>query len=518
MLGLSFMNVIKSIDISVFEGDVLPRYLAQTRWYPHRVAEDIRPTIVSAIPFSDLEEDAPWLVFFETSQQGATSQYVLALRIEWNPSELQRNSPRALTAVHQDLRDGILLDVATDPVFITLLLNNLNKALTIVRVEQRLGFRPTRTFLNQSIQVPKHIRAVSTEQSNSTTLVDSNYVVKLYRKLEPGINPEIEVGRFVTDVVGFANTPALLGSVELADGDSNSSIAVVHAFVENKGDAWTVMSGYLDNFVKEKCKPSGARTLAECTSLPYMSRIGQRVAEMHVALASSDKFADFVPEQTQPEDVQHWIANVMIRAERAFETLKQHRGSAMVLIDQVLAQRSILHEHLTGLFPADLESLNIRHHGDFHLGQVLVVEDDIFIIDFEGEPRRPLVERRRKGPAARDVAGLIRSIDYSATAAQERAVQDAHDEKNSDLGSALAEWRDRSVATFLTAYRSHMTDERLWPADPSTAQRVLDFFLLEKVLYEIDYELAHRPNWLHVPLRGMLRILSQRVEGVDDRS
>ena len=113
--------------------------------------------------------------------------------------------------------------------------------------------------------------------------------------------------------------------------------------------------------------------------------------------------------------------------------------------------------------------MNIRHHGDFHLGQMLIVKDDIFIIDFEGEPRRPLGERRRKAPAARDVAGLIRSIDYSATAALERALKVAPDE-HGKLSAALAEWRDRSVATFLAAYREAMTDQRLWPADRHAAE------------------------------------------------
>ena len=137
---------------------------------------------------------------------------------------------------------------------------------------------------------------------------------------------------------------------------------------------------------------------------------------------------------------------------------------------------------------------------------MLIVKDDIFIIDFEGEPRRPLEARRRKGPAARDVAGLIRSIDYSATAALERALKVAPDE-HGKIAAALAEWRGRSTAAFLAAYRESMADQRLWPADPRAAEQLLDFFLLEKAFYEIEYELAYRPEWLRVPLMGLLRIL-----------
>jgi maltose alpha-D-glucosyltransferase / alpha-amylase len=172
-----------------------------------------------------------------------------------------------------------------------------------------------------------------------------------------------------------------------------------------------------------------------------------------------------------------------------------------------------LRDRLNALLPPDIDGLNIRHHGDFHLGQMLIVKDDIFIIDFEGEPRRPLAERRRKAPAARDVAGLIRSIDYSATAALERAQRVAPDE-NGRLGAALSEWRDRAAAAFLGAYRETMTHQHLWPADPRAATDLLNFFLLEKAFYEIEYELAHRPDWLRVPLTGMLRILSQHMNEV----
>jgi len=137
-----------------------------------------------------------------------------------------------------------------------------------------------------------------------------------------------------------------------------------------------------------------------------------------------------------------------------------------------------------------------------------MVRDDVFIIDFEGEPRRTLAERRMRAPAARDVAGLIRSIDYSVSAALQHALRVSADE-DSRLAAALTPWRDESIATFLASYREAMTDERLWPFDPRVAENVLRFFLLEKVFYEIEYELAHRPDWLRVALGGALRVLHE---------
>src|SRR5437588_4775684 len=152
--------------------------------------------------------------------------------------------------------------------------------------------------------------------------------------------------------------------------------------------------------------------------------------------------------------------------------------------------------------------MKIRHHGDFHLGQMLTVRDDVFIIDFEGEPRRSLADRRAKAPAARDVAGLVRSIDYSVSAAWQRALKSTPDEADKIAG-ALDRWRDFAVGAFLSAYRQLLSAARLWPPTAQESERLLDFFLLEKAFYEIDYELAHRPDWLRVPLAGTWRILAR---------
>jgi len=501
---------------SVFERDVLPGHLARTRWYPEYSPANIRPTLTSAIPFCDIGDNRPYLTFFEATQRGVTQRYVLPMQIEWVRFDRERYNPRAFSAVRQGAREGTLLDVATDHIFIALLLRNLREVLTVEENGLRLEFRPTSKFSDKPIRQPERIRAVNTEQSNSTALVDSDYVVKIYRKLETGPNPEIEIGWYLTEVAGFANTPALLGSVEFVEGNQRSAIGIVHAFVQNQGDGWTVTSAYLDRFVDEQrwlpASEFPGNREEQVPYLRYMSQAGRRVAEMHVALAANSGLADFAPEPTRPEDVQRWIGEIMARGERVFEALQQHRDGSREadrpLVDEMLAQRAGLHARLNALLPRDIDGLNIRHHGDFHLGQLLIVKDDIFIIDFEGEPRRPLAERRRKAPAARDAAGLIRSIDYSVTAALERALRIAPDE-HGKLATALGQWRDRSTDAFLAGYREAMTNQLLWPADPHAATDLLKFFLLEKAFYELEYELSHRPDWLRVPLTGMLRILSE---------
>jgi maltose alpha-D-glucosyltransferase/alpha-amylase len=441
------------------------------------------------------------------------------LQIEWVRFDRERYNPRALAAVRQGAREGTLLDVANDQIFIALLLRNLRESLTVDESEQglRLEFRPTSRFSDKTIRQPEHIRMIEADRPDSTALVDNDYVVKIHRKVEAGPNPEIEMGRFLTEVAHFANTPALLGTVELIEGNTSSAVGAVHAFVLNQGDLWTVTASYLDRFVDEQRLLAASDRRKESDDqhsyLRYMSQAGRRVAELHIALAGNKELPEFAPEPTRREDIQRWIDDILVRAERTFDTLKQRRDTLKEadrpLADQLLARQSALPDRLKALLPREIDGFNIRHHGDFHLGQMLIVKDDIFIIDFDGAPGRSLTERRRKAPAARDVAGFLRSIDYSATAALERTLKVAHDEQGK-LAAALTEWRDRATEAFLGTYREAMAQQRLWPTEPKASEGLLNFFLLEKAFHEVEYELSHRPDWLRVPLTGMIRILWQQ--------
>ncbi|MFL9503291.1 maltose alpha-D-glucosyltransferase [Rhodopseudomonas palustris] len=504
---------------SMFEHEVLPTFLSRTRWFPERNPRAIHPRLTSAIPFANDGDNRPWLAFFEATLRGATSRYLLPMQIDWVRFDRERYNPRAYAAVRQGAREGTLLDVAADPSFIALLLENVRASLTVTGDNgDRLEFRPGSKLAEKPAGPFQNIRAVETEQSNSTALVDGDYVVKLYRRLQTGINPELEMGRFLTEVAGYTNTPALLGSVELIEGDKTSAVAVVHEFARNQGDGWTVTSAYLDRYIDEQRVLVRSEEKAEGDQLtPYlhfMERTGQRVAEMHIALANHPEVADFAPEPINAEGSRGWAETVAASAERVLDELRRRRDTLKdtdrPLVDELLAGRETLMSRIHGLLGDD-GGLNIRHHGDFHLGQMLIVKDDIYIIDFEGEPRRTMAERRAKAPAARDVAGLVRSIDYSTTAALDRALK-AASEESGRLTEALDLWRIRATAAFLDGYRRTMGDSPVWPADTAAADRVLDFFLIEKALYEIDYEIAHRPDWVRVPLAGLLRILSPPPE------
>jgi len=503
----------------VFERDVLPGHLARTRWYPEHRPDSIRPVLVSAVPFCDIGDNRPWVVFFETRQHDRDARFVLPMQIEWVRFDREHFNPHAFAAVRQGARVGTLLDVATNPIFIGLLLRNLRQSLIVQENGMRLEFAPTTKFADRVVREPQRIEVIETNRCATTSVVDGEFVVTVHRKLETGIHPAIEVGRFLTEVAGFANTPALLGSAEaVEEGERRSTVAAVHAFVPNQGDGWALSTAYLDRFIDKRrllTREKAGENEEQAPYLRYMAQAGKRTAELHLALASSSNLADFVPEPTEAADVARWTSAATAQADRILDALNQRhdalRESDRALVDRVLALRERLHARLTGLLPSDIGGSNIRLHGDFRLGRLLIVKDDIFIAGFDGDEGRPLDQRRRKAPAARDIAGLIRSIDQSVAAAFDRALQVAPDEQGK-LAAALASWRDRAAGTFLAFYQEAMSTRRLWPADPHATDALVNFFLLERILGEIEDALVHRVEWLRNPLNAMLRILSEPSE------
>ena len=499
---------------TVLERDVLPAFLASRRWFSERGNKSIATRIAGSLPLPPSEAELG-MALIEAGGRARPATYLLPLAIRWTRLERERHSPVVLAAVRRGAREGTLLDAAADASFIGFILDQLRRPQVLEWEGRRIEFRSTGELADDVAAALDDIRAVDTEQSNTTALVGNRYVVKLFRRIEPGINPEIELGRYLTETVQFPNTPALLGTAELEENGARAAVAVVHRFVENQGDAWTVTNAYLDRFVEEQrllTAEAAGHSDEQAAYLHRVEHVGQRVAELQLALAGREDMVDFAPEPISAADIQRWTESLLERAVHTLAHLARRRSdlpdTARQLVEKVLSARELLASLLHELLPDTLDAVKIRHHGDFHLGQMLIVKDDVFIIDFEGEPRRSIEDRRRKAPAARDVAGLIRSIDYSATGALERALKSAPDDEGK-IARALEGWRVSAVAAFFAGYRRSLTDLRLWPQSPRAADRLLDFFLLEKAFYEIEYELAHRPDWLRVPLAGTWRILSR---------
>jgi maltose alpha-D-glucosyltransferase/alpha-amylase len=242
-----------------------------------------------------------------------------------------------------------------------------------------------------------------------------------------------------------------------------------------------------------------------------MLQMGRRIGELHAALASRADIDGFRPEPITAEDLRTWSAALVSRTVQVFDQLdrdrRQFSDEALTGLEELLSQRQAVLDHIGHLLPAEVDADKIRHHGDLHLGQVLIVKDDAFIIDFEGEPNRSGEDRRSKAPSARDVAGMIRSLDYAAKAALQRIVK-ATPEECTRLAAFLDHWRRRATVALLAGVRETAGQyDRLWPKDVATADKLLRFFVAEKAIYEIGYELANRPDWLAVPVAGALRAI-----------
>ena len=420
-----------------------------------------------------------------------------------------------LAAVRRGAREGTLLDAVAEPEFARALLAKIHESADATSGKHRIEFRPTAAFAAAPLPEIQAVNGCEREQSNSTVTVDNQYVIKILRRVTPGIHPEIEIGRFLTDVAHFQNAPALLGTVELVEDDSRSALAVVHAFIENQGDAWTVTSASLDRLVDEqRLLPTEA--VAESTETTFllqrMRQIGKRTAEMHVAFGSHPEDPAFAPEPITREDMAHWADSMTNRAQDLFALLERQHGLPELdaqLARQLRANRTAIMAHIECIRNARVDGVKIRQHGDFRLGQVLIAKEDAFIRDFEGEPRRTLDQRRRKAPPARDVAGFVRSIDYAVSAAVDRE-PNLNAEERATLNQHIRAWGERLTVAFWECYRESVSGAGLWPTHDNQALELLDAFLLEKALGEIEDELANRPEWAHIPLAAALRILQQR--------
>jgi maltose alpha-D-glucosyltransferase/alpha-amylase len=498
------------------EHDVLPGYLPDRRWFADKASHSISISLSAAIPIEHAHDHFVAAIADVTGSHGS-SRYLLPLTIRWTRyTAIDRSPASVLAAVRRGPREGTLLDATAEPEFITALMAKIHDRETISSESHRIEFRPTKAFASQPLPEIETVKAVEREQSNSSVIVDNKFVVKILRRITPGIHPEVEIGRFLADVAHFQNAPLLLGSVELVDGENRSALAVVNAFVENQGDAWSITSASLDRWIEEqRLMPdeAAAETSETSSMLQRMRQIGKRTAEMHLAFASNSEIPDFAPEPITAADSARWTDALIARAQNVFVLLERNLKSlgepASTLAERLLEYCDAINQHIEAGRGARYDGIKIRHHGDFHLGQVLMAKDDAYILDFEGEPRRSLEERRRKEPPARDVAGFLRSIDYAASSAIYRA-PNLNPEEHTTLAPRIRDWGERLSEAYWEAYREALGEAHLWPADPEQSQALLGLFLLEKAFYEIEYELTNRPSWAHIPLEATLRLLEQR--------
>jgi trehalose synthase-fused probable maltokinase len=333
------------------------------------------------------------------------------------------------------------------------------------------------------------VRRLGAEQSNTSFVLGDTLIAKVFRRLADGVNPEQEITAFLTERTTFRGTPPLTGFLEYRRADGAvASLAVVERFVPDARDGWAWMLDELRALFARAAGERAAPTAADlarlaASSLAAAARLGARTAELHRALASDPRDPAFAPEPVSAADVARWAAQVRAQLDAAHAAVGE----------RLVADVPDLAAALAGL----VGRARIRHHGDFHLGQTLRTRDDFLIIDFEGEPLRPLAERRRKHCALRDVAGMARSLDYARAAVP-------------DAPAAWAEaWEGAAVAAFVDAYHDAARGAAFLPAADADFRRALAVFELEKAAYEVVYEANQRPAWIAIPRRGLVRAASR---------
>ncbi|MFP5368547.1 MAG: alpha-amylase, partial [Actinomycetes bacterium] len=414
---------------------------------------------------------------------GAQSRYLLPLGVRWNWSKQTQGlaSSSILAVVRRGSRQGALLNAVGEKELAAWLLTNIHRSSTLEKAGCRLEFRPTAALSLADAPVIQDARAMGVEQSNSSVILDEIYVVKWYRRLQPGLNPDIEIGRHLAKT-SYLNTPLLVGTLEAVLDDGQYALAVVQTFVRNQGDGWALTASYLDRFLEEQRlleTPDTTRS-QHGGYMPRMQQIGTRLAELHLALTEPHGDPAFTPEPVTAEDVAAQKDRLLRNMEDIFRRLEQTSGTAAErarpLAAALAERRKEAIRRVTALQPDLAGARKARHHGDFHLGQIMIVRDDVFLIDFEGEPERSMEERRHKASPLRDVAGLIRSLDYAALAAVDRMIQTMPDGAGS-IYDAAGQWRREAVREFLHAYRLRADAAELHSSAPEGFESWLRFLL-----------------------------------------
>jgi len=524
VLRRGFSEVLEGKNRALLEQDILPAFLPNHRWFAGKDRAIDAVTIEDSLAVTPTGGgDGYLLALIGVRQGGEHHLYQLPLAAHWSEEALRPASaglPFTLAKLRRFRTIGALQDATLEDAFARSLLR-------LMRGEEALpglagASYPELDALDLGPDAP--VRRVGVEQSNSSLIVGEAAVVKLYRRPVAGEHPELEVVRYLTREAGFANTPTLLGSLAFErEGGQRVPLAIAQALVFNEGDGWRVMLNYLDRELEERHfereRGEAAGEIAHDANLALIERLGQRTAEMHRAFARPTEDPAFAPEPVRRDNVVAWRNAAMGELERALAALERALpGLAVETAERarmLVGRKDELRARIEAMAGEAAGAVKTRLHGDYHLGQVLVSERDFYVIDFEGEPAKPIAERRAKHSALRDVAGMIRSFDYAAAAAALQIAERLPDGAETAWADALA-WRDGAIRRFLASYRSALGDCAVWPADPAQGFDLVALFALEKATYEVCYEAANRPGWLHIPIGGLEALLEQSLPFGED--
>ena len=497
----------------LLEAETLPRFLRLQRWFS---GKDRAVTSATLEPIAEMENGRHLLAECHVDLDGEAQRYFMPLSARWGEENIAFGAPTlsyTLAKLRQGPRLGALVDAARDDGFGQTVLAAMREGGDLLVPGAAVRFDNNgRADVYAEAGAP---RPLGVEQSNVSIAFGDSIILKIYRRLRGGVQPEVEMARFLTNVGRFGHMPAYLGAIEhRADGGEPTVLATAFAFVRNQGDAWDILSAALQRDLENEDMVSNAVADAGIEGEPFFfplnlgGLLGQRTAELHEALVAETDDDAFRIERTTRADVEGWVAAARADLDEALCALEgaDRKGEAGEMIERVLSLRGEFEKRLMACLDHTPSGARSRVHGDYHLGQVLIAADDVVIIDFEGEPHRTIEERRAKTTPLVDVAGMLRSIDYLAAdvvrlrgplalPADERAVARA------------MRWRKETSNAFLDAYREMIAGCPTHAADARFERDLLGLFQIQKAAREVGCELANRPSWVDIPLRGLLDLL-----------
>jgi maltose alpha-D-glucosyltransferase/alpha-amylase len=493
------------------ETRIAPKYIASQRWYAGKGAP------IQKARLGDTGEwetsHGRWLAgVFEVESTAESALYFLPFAIAYedtDESRWQKLQAGAFARVRRQATVGVLADATSDENFCRSVVEGMSTGAGI-RTERgvvRLSSTQVYEQLRGDPSSPLTISPTPGQSSNTTVRVGDMFFLKFYRRLQSGINPEVEIGRYLTEVARFPNIVPVAGWAEYRNDDGTPvTLALLQALVMNQGDGWDYTVNYLTRFLEERRTDVAMAEDVHGAYLELVKTLATRTAELHRALAMPTSAEAFSPERIREEDIARWRRGIHAEAEKTLEMLSERVNQLPPAVineaHHLLSQRAVLLKRIDTAVPHAPQGLKTRLHGDYHLGQVLLKRNDFVIVDFEGEPGRPLAERRIKHSPLRDVAGMLRSFTYARwTGTQRGTAQSAEDTSRWD--ALLEKWEADVKSTFISTYDSIARPAGIYRS-LEEVEPLLTLFEVEKALYETRYELGNRPDWAGIPLRSLI--------------
>jgi maltose alpha-D-glucosyltransferase/alpha-amylase len=513
----------------------LPRFLAARPWFaagPDAVGR-VEVAAQTAVG-SDRLLALLRVTVEEPSGTADPRLYFLPLSAAWEDAVgedgVSALMPHALARLRRRSRTGVLYDALADEGFCREVVAAVGEGRALEMGEGRVVFSKTGAYgelVGEERVGSMGARRAEAEGINSLAILDEKLVLKAYRHLQKGPNPDLEVGHYLTERVRFGGTPPLAGAVEyeLPDGES-ITLALLQGFVENQGDGWSytrdLLARYFENrlvtswsFEDEQRTETEEQAAEDAFFAGVMRTLGRRTGELHAAFAAPTDNEAFCPESAPPEEVAGWAEQVGEDLGRTLEGLEKRREDLPEYVrpdaDRLIALRDEAQRCVRAVAGGGFGVVKTRYHGDYRLGQVLVVGNDFQIIDFEGDAARPLAERRRKHSPLRDVAGMLLSLDRAARYALANLVAERAEHLET-LEPLARLWGERARGCFLEGYAEGARGAASYPEKEERVSVLVELFMLEKALQEIHRQFEDRPEGAGDPIRGLIELLERKRE------